>query len=109
MGRGGETTVINTSTFLKRTFITSLLALTIMASTISTVNAGNSFRSGVKGAAAGALIGAAIGGSDGAAKGAMIGGGVGLIAGGNDRNHRKNRRNRPNHHKKRGNKHKRRR
>jgi len=100
---------MNTTTFMKRTFVIALLALAIMASTVGTVNAGSSFRSGVKGAAAGALIGAAIDGSDGAAKGAMIGGGVGLIAGGNDRNHRKNRRNKPHHHKKRGNKHKRRR
>jgi hypothetical protein len=35
---------------MKRTLVTALLALTIMASTISTVNAGSSFRSGVKGA-----------------------------------------------------------
>lgn len=38
-----------------------------------------------------------------AAKGAMIAGGVGLIAGGNDRNHRRDRRQRPNHHRRRGN------
>ena len=74
-----------------RLFIITLLGGLIFAASVTQVQAGSSLRKGVKGAAAGALIGAALGGSDGAAKGAMIGGGVGIIAGSNDRNRRNDR------------------
>jgi len=92
-------------TQLKRTLIVALVAFAVIATSITDVQAGRALRKGVKGAAAGALIGAAIGGSDGAAKGAMIGGGVGIIAGSNDnRRHKRNK-----NHRKRAKQHRRRR
>jgi len=75
----------------KRLLIAALMASAILAGSISNVQAGKTLRTGLKGAAAGALVGAVIGGSDGAAKGAMIGGGVGLLKGASDNNKRKKR------------------
>jgi hypothetical protein len=91
-------------TQLKRMLMVTLLGCVIFAGSVTNVQAGSSLRKGVKGAAAGALIGAAPGGSEGAAKGAMIGGGVGILAGSDDkrRNKRhKNKRNRAKQHKRR--------
>ena len=69
----------------RRSLLIALIVFASLSVSITEVNASSSLRKGIKGAAAGALIGAAIGGGDGAAKGAMIGGGVGIIAGANDR------------------------
>lgn len=80
---------------LNRMLIVALISLAVIATSITDVQAGRAVRQGVKGAAAGALIGAAVGGSDGAAKGAMIGGGVGILTGSNDNRRRhKNKRHR---------------
>ena len=76
---------------LRRAIIVALITFSIIVTSISTVQAGRALRTGVKGAAAGALVGAVIGGSDGAAKGAMIGGGVGLVKGASDKKKRKKR------------------
>ncbi len=77
----------------RRTLIVALMTAAIVVASISNANAGRVLRKGVKGAAAGALVGAVIGGSDGAAKGAMIGGGVGLVKGASDkRRHKRNKR-----------------
>lgn len=85
------------TTQYKRTLVIALVVCAISSISVTEVNAGSSLRNGVKGAAAGALIGAAIGGGDGAAKGAMIGGGVGILTGSNDRDrHRKHKRHKKN-------------
>jgi len=76
---------------MKRPLVVALITLAILAASIGSVHAGKTLRTGIKGAAAGALVGAVIGGSDGAAKGAMIGGGVGLLKGASDNNKRKKR------------------
>lgn len=95
---------------MKRTLIVALLAFAVIATSITDVQARSSLRNGVKGAAAGALIGAALDGSDGAAKGAMIGGGVGILTGSNDnRRHNNKRRHKNKRHKNRAKQHRRRR
>ena len=92
----------------KRTLVVAMISSTIILASITDAEAGRALRKGIKGAAAGALIGAALGGGDGAAKGAMIGGGVGIIAGsGDNKRHRRNKGHKK--HRKRAKQHKRRR
>ena len=78
----------------RRTIIVTLMISAITVASISNAYAGSTLRKGVKGAAAGDLVGAVIGGSDGAAKGALIGGGVGLVKGASDNRRHKRHKNR---------------
>ncbi len=86
---------------LRRTLIVTLMTTAIIVASISNAHAGRVLRKGVKGAAAGALVGAVVGGSDGAAKGALIGGGVGLVKGASDKRRHKRHKRRAKQHRRR--------